>query len=1092
MKNFLLSNPTLQKSVKKHFRIMKLYVVLSMSAIMYTGAIEVHSQSAKVTISAEQTTLADVFYEMEQQTGYMFFYNRTNINAEKRVDVDVKDKPVKEVLDENLDENVEYKMLNKHIILSRKGEGEVVNIIQQATKRITGTVVDQSGEPLTGATIIEKGTQNGTTTDADGRFTLNVAANPILQVTYIGYVSQEIAVGNQTNLQITLAEDSQALEEVVVVGYGTVSKKDLTGSVSSIDNRLIAKQATANVSQALRGQIPGLSVQQTSGKAGATSTVVLRGQSAIGKTVQPLVIIDGMPADWTIFNNLNPADIERLDVLKDASSTAIYGSRASGGVVIVTTKSGKEGKNVISYDGYYGVKTMTHMPDMKNAQELYQMWQDGVRYNGVGYAFGPDEQEYVDAGIDTDWVDMVTRNGMQNSHNLSVSGGNKSETHFMSVGYYQANGNQKSDAYERYSLNLKATGTLFDKLSTGASVYASYSEEIGGGSSILETAYRLRPWGNPKNDDGSDRFFPTATETFQTNPLFDLKNTYNERKRFSVNGNVFLEFKPVDGLALKSNFMPAYYGERYGSYTGEYVSGNMGIAGTSTSSVENIWQLAYTWENTIAFNKAINDHSIGVTGLFSIESGNRENYNAGVKDITYDNEYWYNLAASTSITGLTSGLNKTVLESYMFRVNYGFKDKYLVTLTGRWDGSSKLAPGRQWGFFPSTAIAWRAGEEQFIKDLNIFSNLKFRLSYGIAGNNAVNAYASWPTLSTTIYDFDGAAAKGAAASMANKALTWEKSHEYNLGIDMGFFGERLTTTVDLYQKTTKDIILSQQIPSHQGVTTLNANVGSVLNKGIEVSVSSVNIRTVDFSWTTSLNFAANHNEILDLYGDKNDDIGNKRFIGQPVNVNYDYKSIGIWQLDEADEAAKYGERPGQVKRWDKGEDGKFTPEDDQVILGNPFPKWTGGITNSFTYKNLDFSFFVYTRQGEQALSSFHVNFAQEFNTRYNVLDVPHWTPENPTNKWWASLVGGGSYSTYKDASFLRVGNITLGYRLSPDLLRHARISNLRIYMTATNPFLFTKYEGWDPEWAATGAASLPINNATYMIGTNITFKFFKH
>jgi TonB-linked SusC/RagA family outer membrane protein len=961
---------------------------------------------------------------------------------------------------------------------------------QQGGKQITGTVLDETGASVIGANVVEKGTTNGVITDADGYFSLSIKENATLQVSYVGYITQEIVVGNRTDFQITLLEDTQALEEVVVVGYGTVRKRDLTGSVASIDSKSIIRQQASNVSQALRGQIAGLSVQQSNGKAAAESTVILRGQSAIGKTVQPLVIIDGIPSNWTIFNNLNANDVERIDVLKDASSTAIYGSRASGGVVIVTTRSPQEGKNVISYDGSVGIKALTRMPKMKNTQQLYQFVQDGLRIVGstVDLTLNEEELRSIEEGIDTDWVGMVTRDALQTDHNLSLSGGSKNETHLMSVGYHKTDGNVKSDSYERYSLNLKATGSLFDKLTTGASVYAAFSTETGGDGNILGSAYRLRPWGKPKNEDGSDRFHPTPAESLFSNPLFDLKNSYDERKRTFANGSIFLEYKPIDGLLLKSNFMPSFYGERYGSYRGEMTMSNQGIAGSSTSSVANTWRFGYTWENTVSFNKTFDRHSIGLTALFSIESGRTENYNGSVKDLTYDNEYWYNFAASTSITGLTSGLTEEALESYMLRANYGLMDRYLLTLTGRWDGSSKLAPGYQWGFFPSAALAWRAGEEQFIKDLNVFSNLKFRASYGIAGNNAVSAYASWPRLSTTVYDFDGLAAKGAAAAMENKALEWEKSYEYNLGIDLGFFGERLTAAFDLYQKTTRDIILSRQVPSHQGVSSLSANVGSVLNKGVEATLASVNMNTKDFTWKTSLNFSTNHNEILDLYGNKKDDLGNKWFIGQPVTVSYDYKFIGIWQEEEAEEAAKYGEVPGKPKRLDNSNDGKYTSDDDYFILGNPFPTWTGGIINEFTYKNLDFSLFIYTRQGEFVSSGFHSSVAQDFSGRQNILDVEYWTPENRSNRWWRpETTTGVGYVNYMEVSFWRVGNITLGYRLPTKWLQKSGISNCRAHLTVNNPFVFTDYAGWDPEWPTAGFNSLPLSPTTCLLGLNLSF-----
>jgi TonB-linked SusC/RagA family outer membrane protein len=1068
---------------------MKLSVFFIFLSMMQLYAASTYSQTTAVRIGKNTLTLRELIAEVESQTDFLFIFSKDDIDVDRELKVKTSSRRIDDILrDVFLNSDITYKFVEQYITL-RKTDGigisAVASALQQTGKRITGTVVDAAGDAVIGVNILEKGTANGIITDLDGRFSLNVSDNAVLQISYIGYISQEIAVGNRTSLNITLTEDSQALDEVVVIGYGAIRKSDLTGAVASIGSSIVTRQASANTSQALRGQIAGLSVQQTSGKAGAVSNVILRGQSAIGKTVQPLVIVDGMPSDWTTFNAINPEDIERLDVLKDASSTAIYGSRASGGVIIVTTRSGREGKNTVNYNGYAGVKVLTHMPEMMNAEKFNQMRLDAI---SLGFTtketiLGNDEEEYLAKGISTDWVDMVTRDAFQTSHNVSVSGGNRNETHLISVGYYKADGNVISDSYERYSLNLKAVGSVLDKFTLGANVYASYSKEDGADGSVLSGAYSMKPWGNPKNDDGTDRDFPILNESGMYHPVINYKNSYNERKRFIANGSIFVEYKPVDGLVVKSNFMPSYYGDRYGAYVGEETWANNGVAGTSNTNVRNSGRVAYTWENTVAYNRSFNkDHTIGVVGLFSLESGTWESYYASVRDLTYDNEFWYNLGASTSITGLTSEMNKTVMESYMLRANYGYKDRYLLTLTGRWDGSSKLATGKQWGFFPSVALAWRAGEEAFIRDMDLFSNLKFRLSYGVAGNNAVDPYASWAKLSTTIYDWDGSPAKGAAAAMANKALTWEKSHEYNLGIDLGFFDERLSASVDLYHKMTKDIILSRQVPVHQGVTSLSANIGSVLNRGVELTLNSVNIKLPDFTWTTSLNFSSNHNEIWDLYGDKKDDVGNKRFIGAPVEVNYDYKFIGIWQTEETELAQKYTEKPGMVKRLDVGQDGKFTPDDDYIILGNPYPTWTGGITNNFTYKNWDFSFFIYTRQGEQVLSGFHQSYATSFQCRYNLQNLDYWMPDRQSNRWWAPGFYGSAATNYMDVSFWRVGNITLGHKFDvPGFL------GLRVYATVNNPFLFTKYDGWDPEWASAGTSALPLNGATFMAGINLSF-----
>lgn len=978
------------------------------------------------------------------------------------------------------------------IFANEKNRSDIYSGIHQ-NHLVTGIVTDSKGEPIIGANIVIKGSTSGVVTNVDGSYSIEIPENALLQISYIGYVSQEITVGNKPEINIVLLEDVLNLEDVVVVGYGTQRKKDVTGSISSLDNKVITKQNAVNTVVALRGQVAGLNVQQNNGRAGGETTVILRGQSAIGKTVQPLVIIDGIPSDWSALNTVDSQDIERIDVLKDASSTAIYGSRASGGVVLVTTRAGFEGKNVVNYSGNFGITKLTRNPQMMNTQQFYQYYQDGVDFRGEPKAniIMSDDQEYIDRGMNTNWLDFITRDGMQTSHNISLSGGGKTGTHYMSLGYYKEEGIQKSENCERFTLNAKVTGNILKKITVGASLYASYAINEQGNQSMLSSAYHLRPWGNPYNDDGSDRFYPTQNESLLVNPVFDLNNTLWERKRIYARGNAFLEYKPIEGLTLKTNFMPNFAMRRTGDYTGEMTQANTGKEGTSKASAENLWGIGYLWENTINYTKKINkDHSIGLTGMFSMEDQMEEEYYGLVQDLSYEDEYWYNFAASTSVNKLTSKYKNTSMISYMGRINYDFKEKYLLTLTGRWDGSSKFAEGNKWGFFPSAALAWRVGEEDFIKNLDLFSNLKLRLSYGVAGNNAVDPYSSFATLNTTIYAWEDIPAKGSSASMANRGLGWEKSYEYNVGLDMGFFNGRLTAEVDLYHKTTKDLILDRLIPSHQGVTKLKQNVGSVRNQGLELTINSLNIQTKDFSWQTVLNFSTNKNEILELYGDKVNDVGNGLFIGKPVKVSYDYKYLGIWQLGEEEEALRYGSKPGYVKILDIDNNGSLTPESDKMILGNPFPKWTGGITNTFTYKDFDLSFFIYTRQGEFVKSGFHSELVSDFqDTRYNMANISYWTPTNPTNKWPAA----GSPNNYADkayymnASFWRVGHITLGYEVNDKILQAAGLSKLRAYLQVNNPFVFTKYDGWDPEWADKGTNEAPLNGVTYMMGLNFSF-----
>jgi TonB-linked SusC/RagA family outer membrane protein len=554
-----------------------------------------------------------------------------------------------------------------------------------------------------------------------------------------------------------------------------------------------------------------------------------------------------------------------------------------------------------------------------------------------------------------------------------------------------------------------------------------------------------------------------------------------------IRAGIYLDFQPIDGLSIKTNFMPRGSFVRTGTYIGEMTRSKAGRPGSSTSEAVNNYGIGYLWENTLAYNKRFGDHSFGATGLFSMESSRDERYQQNVTGLTYPGQFWYNNASSISISGVQSSLNNVRMISYMGRLNYGFKEKYLLTVTCRWDGSSKLAEGNQWGVFPSAAIAWRAVEEDVFKNIDALSNLKFRLSYGVSGLNDVEAYSSFDTLKATIYDWDGTSAKGAAANMANRGLTWEKSHEFDFGIDWGFLNERFSGVIDIYRRTTQGLILDRLIPSHQGILQLKQNVGSVQNQGIEFSINSMNVKNKNFSWQTSLNFTSNKNEIVEIYGDKVDDIGNKLFIGQPVSIEYDYKVIGVWQLGEETEATKYSSRPGYLKVRDIDGDGRITPEKDKEILGSQYPKWTGGMTNTFTYKDLDLSFFFYTRQKVMYRNGF-LNDMADFDTRYNKPDFPYWTKDNPTN-WFPAPGSPTTYReqfTYEDCSFWRLQHITLGYTFNKQKVKAYGLSGLRAYLQTLNPLVITKAHGWDPEYAREGTGSAPLNGVTFLFGVNIS------
>lgn len=1081
---------------KKIPLVMKLFIICLFCSIGMVQAVESYAQNARISLKVEEETVADVLKEIEEASEFDFFYNNTQIDLNRRVSVSAQNSDIFTILEDMFaGTKVRYTVLDKKIILSTELADKQQQ--QQPGNVVKGKVIDAMGEPVIGATVKEVGTNNGIVTDIDGNFSLAVQPGASLEISFVGYKTETVKAVAGKSLAVTLKEDNELLDEVVVFGYGVQKKKDVTGAITSVNNEAIVKASTPTVSQALRGQVAGLSINQTSGRTGDNFSFQIRGESSIGKSVSPLVVIDGVQASTDALTALNPNDIESVDVLKDASATAIYGSKGSAGVIIVVTKGGNQGKNVISYEGNVGVRLQRGKPDMMNAQEFAQFVEDSRKYYGnsnTAWELTEREKEYVASGGSTDWIDLLSGTGFQTSHSISLSGGNEKETHYMSLGYTNEKGNLQPDEFNRYSLSAKVTGKVADKVQLGASLTAAYRDHVQQNGEILRGAFRLRPTGEAYDENGELQFWPTSNDSQIPNVLFERDNSAQEQETFSAYGSAFIEYEPIKGLIFKSNLMPEYSGQSKGSFTGRYTKANIGTK-PATASINELRKLAYTWDNTVSYAKTFNrDHTLNLLGLFSMMSSTIKGHNSSVRGIAFEEGKWNNLGAATDLTGISSSLTKETMISYMARLSYSYKDRYLLTATGRADGSSKFAEGHKWGFFPSIALAWRMSEEDFIRNIEQISNLKLRVSYGVSGNNVVDPYSSWETLSKLSYDFGGTAVAGYSPNIANKELKWEKSKEFNVGIDFGMFNNRLSATAEFYNKKTVDLILSRAIPVHQGFSSLVDNVGSVLNRGFEFTLNTVNIKTKDWTWTTNLNFSINRNKILELYGDQTDDIGNKWFIGHPVKVNYDYHFIGIYQ--ENDVIDVEGAKPGQPHVEDIPDengvkDGQITSDKDRIILGTPYPKWIGGMTNTIQYKNFDLSIFVYTRQGEQKLSNFHTTHCSDFNGRYNILNVPYYTPDRPSNRWWAPGKAGGnsSYknaSHYYDCSFVRVGNITLGYEFGKKALDYMGLSRLRLYLTAINPFLFTKYDGIDPEWAETSVTSNGLASTTLLFGINLS------
>jgi TonB-linked SusC/RagA family outer membrane protein len=980
---------------------------------------------------------------------------------------------------------------------------------------IKGTVLDSQNSPLPGASVSVKGTSTAIPTSVDGKFAITAGPSAILVFKFIGYETKEVLIGGQTNITVTLLDGKNSLDEVVVIGYGTKKKIDLTGTVSSLQSDEITRTRASGTQEAMQGRLPGVDIKRGSGKPGSDFSIEIRGANSITGNTQPLYVIDGIPvavngAPTNPINDINPADIERIDVLKDASSTAIYGSRGANGVILITTKKGVKGAAKITYDGYVGIVNPYHIPPVMDGPTFVAYARDFYKalsnYPATPIAdnaiFSTTELQNIQNGTYTNWIDLIKRNGFQENHNLSITGGDEKTTYFVSGGYQMYQGTTKAEDSKKYSLKAGLDKNISNTFKAGASLYSTFVSNHLGSGEVFRSAYRLRPTGSAYNADGTQRFFTYESEAQITNPLFDLDNEIRQQQYIHVLPNVYAEANIIKGLKVRSSFSPDITFQNQGQYDDQFTKQQAGTKPALGQSSSNTY-INYTWENLLTYNKEIGKNKFDITLGNTFEYHQQDFSSISAQGLPY-RSLWYNLSSATTvtingnaiapITTVGSGYSQQNLMSYFTRVNYTFNNRYLFTATMRADANSVFAEGHKWGYFPSGSVAWIASEENFLKNISFLDLLKFRFGFGKSGNaSSVGPYGTQATVGQSPYDFNGVAASGFAPNFGNQNLTWEKTDEYNLGMELNVFKSRANLTVDLYRKTSQGSILFQNVPPPNGYAGQTTNLGSVRNQGIEIGLNTVNFRSKKFSWTTNFNFSANYNQIVQLYGDGKDDIGNGWFLGAKVREIYNYKIIGVWQTSEAAQAATYGAKVGQYKIQDVNNDGKIDATNDRQLLGSNIPNWFGGLTSTMNFANFDFSITAYTRQGTFENSVF---LEQQLNgdqgrARFGAFDRSYWTPTNPSNQWSNKGIGtsdpANGIAQFQNSSYTKISNITLGYTIPQKLLSRAKITNLRVYANAFNPFIFSDFIGWDPE-NASGSSFLnqDFRTRTFMLGLSIT------
>jgi TonB-linked SusC/RagA family outer membrane protein len=990
---------------------------------------------------------------------------------------------------------------------------------------VSGKITSDKGEALPGVTVVVKGTTNGVTTDASGNYSLTVPDdNSTLVISSVGFTKQEIAVGNRASLSQSLVAEDQALNEVKVIGYGTQRAEAVTGSVASISGESLREVPVANIGQALQGRLPGVQISQNSSQPGASPQIRIRGTRSLTASNDPLIVLDGIPFPGSL-GDINPNDIQSVDILKDASATAIYGSRGANGVVLVTTKGGKKGQKAqVTYSGFVGVKTLFAKYPMMNGPEFVALRKaTGLYNNGIPlYNNGVDEAN----DVDVDWQDLLYRTGIQNNQNVGLSGGTESGRYNFNAGYYKEQGVIPTQQYTRFSIRGTLDQSVGKYVRLGFTTNNTYSLSEGGNVGIYGPL-SSSPIANPYNADGSlkrtikmplDENWVTTRDVVEANQDKWLSQTRSLASYNAIFGE--LKIPGVEGLKYRINLGVNYRQSQGGSYTGQGINA-VNPTTVSTASTSNSVTTDYTVENILSYDRTFGGkHNINALALYSASSNifNRSQINA--RDIPSDAFQFYNLGLAAGQISVNPGdqqYSKFGLLSYMARVMYSYDDRYLLSATVRADGSSRLAEGHKWNAYPAVSIGWNIAKEGFMQGVKAVDMLKLRAGYGITSNQAVNPYSTLGGLTTRPYNFGPTDYQTGlyVSQLPNPALGWEYSRTWNYGVDFSLLKNRLSGTVEYYVTNTKDLLLGLGLPPTSGVGSYTANIGSTQNKGIELSLNGVILDNLNgWTWEAGVNLYANRNQITSLAGNSPRDEANWWFVGQPINVIFDYEKIGLWQKDDPNRAilepsaALPDATIGMIKvKYTGTYNADGTPTraigaaDRQIIDTNP--NFLGGLNTRVSYKGFDLSVVGVFQNGGLLNSTVYGSggYLNMLNGRRGNVKVDYWTPDNTDAKYPrpGSLTSGDNpkYAStlgYFDASYLKVRTISLGYNFqSSAWMEKAGISRLRLYVTAQNPFVFfspyKKESGMDPETNSNGNenAAVPLDfnlRRILTLGTN--------
>ncbi|HVV05539.1 MAG TPA: TonB-dependent receptor [Puia sp.] len=1085
--------------------------ILVLSACLTASA---NGVAQKVTLSESHVRIQKVFREIRKQTGYVFFYDAGVLQEAKPVSITVKDASVEEVLrqifrGQPLDFSIERKSVT--IVQKEIREKPVEAAIpDQPSNTITGTVKDEKGNPLAGVSVMLSGTSKGTTTGATGSFTIEADPGQVLEFSFVGFQKKSVRIGQGNILDVVMAIDIRMSNEVVIVGYGTTRKRDLTGAVSVISNKATENVPAMRADQLLQGQAAGVQITSVSGAPGSGTTIRIRGGNSISASNEPLYVIDGLiGADIT---QINPQDIASITILKDASATAIYGARGANGVILITTKSGKIGQDVIRLEAYAGIQQVPKLIPMMNGKQYAELANASSLDNGGPVLYDPDT-----VGAGTNWQKEITKTAPIQSYTVSASGGKQDFSYFLSGGMMNQDGVIINSGYKRYQFRANVSAHLKKNVKAGIllNVVKSTTNNntiLLGGRDYANSALAYSPIAPVYNPDGSFSSRKPNDPQIYDNPVAQGLLPINETDVTDVLGNAFVEWTLVKGLVFKSTFgsnMDLNKLSTYNPSTLPTVAAG-GIGGAASIASTNL--LMWLNENTLTWDKTIHkDHHLNLVMGTSYQTSTTEGLNANASNYSTDLYTYNNLGATAQSTfRIGSGYSQLNIMSFLARLNYSYADKYLLTFSGRSDGSSNFAENKKRAFFPSAAIAWNMSNERFMEGVNAFSNLKLRASYGINGNQAIAPYSSLASLSTASnYLIGGANVLGyTTARVANNNLKWETTGQLDVGLEFGLWQGRINVTADYYNKKTKDLLLDQAIPSQTGFTTKTGNIGSVSNRGYELTINSTNISGKDFRWETSFNISANKNKVLDLGGATGIDLTKSGFgsyqvisrliVGQPVGIFWGATYMGTQKTDKVPAGSvnpKATTRPGDILYKDFDGDGKLTIAD-YGITGYSMPKFFGGIGNSFSYKGLSLYVFFQYSYGNKVMNIGDMFYSSsDPRTNQYAKMAGRWTASNPHSNIPGinSLDYIPSSRWVYDGSFLRLKTLTLSYDLTGKSLHAGWIQKLSVYVSGTNLLLWTKYPYYDPETNYFGQNSTLMGfdftnypqNRTVVLGVNL-------